>query len=207
MLAAWASLVVLASAAGFAQAPPALQDFPACPSQVAASYTVLAVQVGDGGKPTAVTPLFGNRSWLDSAQSAAGDMTFAAAPAGAEVGVLCGKSAVPKIGYVFDASALQQQGTSLAHIAPAIAEELAGEKVEGKLPAYARARYVRGPVQMLVFVTETGTVAAAFAQSGSSELIHAAADAARQWKFRPYVPAGKARPFETSITIRFTNTR
>jgi TonB family protein len=79
--------------------------------------------------------------------------------------------------------------------------------VEGKLPAYARARYVRGPVQMLAFVSEAGTVAAVFAQSGRSELIHAAAEAARQWKFRPYVPAGKSRPFETTLTIRFNNSR
>jgi len=77
------------------------------------------------------------------------------------------------------------------------------ERVEPQYPEAARLAHIQGAVVLEVNVNEKGTVQELRALSGDPQLVMAAAEAVRQWRFKPYAPRGDALDFQTQVTVDF----
>ena len=89
-------------------------------------------------------------------------------------------------------------------ISPEIAAAYLGQRVEPEYPDAARQQQVQGSVVMDAVIDQSGAVRDVKIVSGDSRLAGAAANAVRQWQFKPYEPNGYPVEFETRIMIRFT---
>ena len=79
-------------------------------------------------------------------------------------------------------------------------------RVIPKYPEKARQQHIQGRVIMQVSVGSDGLVREIMAASGDPQLVKAAANAVRHWRFKPRNVEGQAVRFETQITINFTLT-
>lgn len=77
-------------------------------------------------------------------------------------------------------------------------------RVEPEYPNAARQQHVQGTVVLDVIVDASGAVDGLSLVSGESQLMAAAEEAVRQWRFQPLVKDGKPKRFESRIAIDFT---
>jgi protein TonB len=70
-------------------------------------------------------------------------------------------------------------------------------------PMLARLAHVDGPVVIHAEIGRTGSVMDTDVVSGHHLLRHAAEDAVRHWRYKPYEVDGRAVPVSTTITVRF----
>jgi TonB family protein len=77
------------------------------------------------------------------------------------------------------------------------------QRVEPQYPEQAREKHLQGPVVLNALVGKEGTVEVLKVVSGDPQLVSAAADAVRQWRFKPYHAHGQPAEFETRITVNF----
>jgi TonB family protein len=78
--------------------------------------------------------------------------------------------------------------------------------VSGKSPIYppmARAAHVTGSVKMTIHVSSTGVVDRITSVDGPEMLRSAAADAVRQWVYKPMMVGSTPVPFQTTVTNNF----
>jgi len=77
------------------------------------------------------------------------------------------------------------------------------QRVDPIYPEQAEQQHVQGPVVLEAMVGSDGSVREVKTISGDPLLAPAAADAVRQWRFRPYSPEGEPVSFQTRVTINF----
>ncbi len=77
------------------------------------------------------------------------------------------------------------------------------QRIEPEYPNTARQQHIQGTVLLDVVVNPDGTVDGLSMVSGESQLMAAAAQAVKQWRFQPIMKHGKAVKFETRIPIDF----
>ena len=110
-----------------------------------------------------------------------------------------------------DAGLPETTGTSDSPAAGAAPDHTALPETKGyvltrvvpKYPEEARQQGVHGPVVLNALVGTDGSVRAVRVISGDPQLVQAALDAVRQWRFLPHRLNGKPDEFETSITVNF----
>ena len=78
------------------------------------------------------------------------------------------------------------------------------ERTEPHYPDQARLDHIQGTVVLRARVGKDGSVQQLQALSGDPQLITAAVDAVRQWRFKPYAPKGEPLEFESDIPVSFT---
>jgi TonB family protein len=77
------------------------------------------------------------------------------------------------------------------------------QRVEPEYPEPAKLQHIEGAVVLGILVGSDGTVKSLSVVSGDLQLVNAATDAVRQWRFKPYLLNGKAVEFETRVTVNF----
>jgi TonB family protein len=77
-------------------------------------------------------------------------------------------------------------------------------RVVPQYPEEARRQRIQGPVVLSVLVGPDGSVQEVKLVTGDARLAPAAADAVRQWRFKPHSSQGKPADFETRITVNFS---
>jgi len=77
-------------------------------------------------------------------------------------------------------------------------------KVNPVYPPEALAKHLEGIVVVKITIDKEGNVYKAEAVSGPAELVSAAVDAAKQWKYQPYVLNGEAVEVQTTGEVRFS---
>ena len=85
-------------------------------------------------------------------------------------------------------------------------EKLAGNqilKVDPVYPEIAKAAHVQGAVILHAIISKTGEVEKLDVISGPSMLTASAMEAARQWKYKPYLLNGEPTEVQTTININF----
>ncbi len=70
-------------------------------------------------------------------------------------------------------------------------------------PVLAKVNYIQGRVRVRLVVSPTGTVASAHVLNGDPLLAAAVLNSIHGWLYRPYVVAGSATSFVTSVEVRF----
>jgi len=100
-------------------------------------------------------------------------------------------------------SALPQPAGSQIVLPPEQAAAYVASRVEPQYPDLARNQHIQGPVVFEVWIGKNGGVQKLHVLSGNHELVDAAANAIRRWRFRPYAPKGKPVEFTTRLTVNF----
>jgi protein TonB len=88
-------------------------------------------------------------------------------------------------------------------VSQGVSEGLLVKKVQPVYPASALRMHVEGGVQLLATVSKNGDISAIKILSGDSQLARAAADAVKQWKYKPYLLDGSPVEIQTQITVKF----
>lgn len=76
-------------------------------------------------------------------------------------------------------------------------------KVEPQYPAIAKQLHIEGSVIIQAWISRDGLIERAQVVSGHPLLTHAALDAVRQWRYRPYYLNHEPVEVETEITVNF----
>jgi TonB family protein len=84
-----------------------------------------------------------------------------------------------------------------------VADEYLLQRVEPEYPDAAREQHIQGPVVLVALVGKDGAVEKLSTIKGDSHLVLAAADAVRQWRFKPFFRNGAPKEFQTQITVSF----
>lgn len=77
------------------------------------------------------------------------------------------------------------------------------QRVQPEYPEEAKQQHIQGQVVMTVVVGTNGLVRDLVVTSGDLQLVNAAANAVRQWRFKPQRLKGRPIEFETQITVNF----
>jgi protein TonB len=82
-------------------------------------------------------------------------------------------------------------------------EGLVLKRVQPRYPTQALQMRIQGAVQMQATITKNGDIANLKVLSGDAVLAHAAQEAVRQWKYKPYYLNGEPVQIETQILVNF----
>jgi TonB family protein len=88
-------------------------------------------------------------------------------------------------------------------VSQGVSQGLLVKKVQPKYPSNSLRLRVEGGVQMLATISKTGDISAVKVLSGDPQLSHAAVDAVKQWKYKPYLLNGLPVEIQTQITVNF----
>lgn len=88
-------------------------------------------------------------------------------------------------------------------VSQGVSQGLLVKKVQPKYPPSALRLRVEGGVQLLATISKTGDISAVTILTGDTQLSHAAVDAVKQWKYKPYLLNGEPVEIQTQITVNF----
>ncbi len=94
-------------------------------------------------------------------------------------------------------------GTERVQLSPGTAQ-MVSHPVDPSYPLLAKQMKVQGAVVMEALIGKSGTIQEIQVLSGPAILSAAAREAVRQWRFKPYLQAGKPVDSEAKITVNFT---
>jgi len=89
------------------------------------------------------------------------------------------------------------------NVSQGISQGLLIKKVAPVYPSSALRLRLEGSVQLLATISRKGDIAAVKILSGDKTLAHAAADAVKQWKYKPYLLNGSPVEIQTQVTVNF----
>jgi protein TonB len=89
------------------------------------------------------------------------------------------------------------------NVSQGVSQGLLVKKVQPKYPPNALRARIEGSVQLLATISKNGDISTVKILSGDSQLSHAAADAVKQWKYKPYLLNGSPVEIQTQITVNF----
>lgn len=88
-------------------------------------------------------------------------------------------------------------------VSQGVSQGLIVKKVQPNYPSNALRMRLEGPVQVMATVSKSGNITAVKVVSGEPLLARAAADAVKQWKYKPYLLNGEPVEVQTQVTINF----
>ena len=128
--------------------------------------------------------------------------TVAAPDPGAMVASNTNDQAISGIVSAPPANAPQAAPQAL-RVSQGIAQGLLVKSVQPVYPAQAKQMHMQGAVELLADISKDGDITSVKVLSGDSILAHAALDAVKQWKYRPYLLNGQPVGIQTQITVHF----
>ena len=75
--------------------------------------------------------------------------------------------------------------------------------VQPSYPASALRLRIEGPVELMATISKNGNISAVKILKGDASLAHAAAEAVKQWKYKPYLLNGEPVEIQTQVTVNF----
>jgi periplasmic protein TonB len=139
------------------------------------------------------------------AKSPAADAENVQPPAPSAFGVSSGTADQEIAGIASGAGAtMPKVATSGAiKISQGVTQGLLIKKVDPSYPLSAKQMHVQGTVQLEANIGKNGSVTNVKSLSGDANLAHAAIDAVKQWKYKPYTLNGEPVEIQTQITVNF----
>jgi protein TonB len=89
------------------------------------------------------------------------------------------------------------------HISQGVSQGLLMKKVQPVYPRNALFMHLEGSVELMATISKTGDITHVKVLSGDSQLTRAAADAVKQWKYKPYLLNGEPVEIQTQVTVNF----
>jgi len=106
-------------------------------------------------------------------------------------------------GLVGDATSAPKPVLQTVNISQGVSQGLLLKKVQPIYPRAALALHIEGIVELMATISKTGEITEVKVLSGESQLTRAAADAVKQWKYKPYLLNGEPVEIHTQVTISF----
>lgn len=190
-----------AHAAPYTPPAPPLQEEPPAPAKPVASKPDPTVTVKPpAAAKTEATPAEPSGGLVVYEH---GKVVFRMPPSEAEPSTKV-ESGVVGSGAIQKAATREDDGTALPDpVTPPSQDNYLLERVEPQYPEAARQQHIQGPVMLQALVGIDGAVREVSVISGDPQLVKAATDAVRQWRFKPHQLKGKAVEFETRIKVNF----
>jgi periplasmic protein TonB len=88
-------------------------------------------------------------------------------------------------------------------VSQGVSQGLLVNRVQPKYPPSALRLRVEGAVQLLATISKTGDISVVKILTGDPQLSHAAVEAVKQWKYKPYLLNGSPVEIQTQITVNF----
>jgi protein TonB len=98
---------------------------------------------------------------------------------------------------------LPKPSLATLRISQGVSQGLLIKRVQPKYPQAALSAHVQGAVQIQAFIDKEGKVVNLKVLRGDPGLAHAALEAVRQWRYKPYYLDGQPVEIETQITVNF----
>ena len=89
------------------------------------------------------------------------------------------------------------------NVSQGVSQGLVIKKVAPSYPTNALRMRIEGPVELLATISKKGDIASIKILSGDPSLARAAAEAVKQWKYKPYLLDGSPVEIQTQITVNF----
>ena len=89
------------------------------------------------------------------------------------------------------------------NVSQGVSQGLLVKQVQPRYPTNSLRLRVEGSVELLATISQSGNISAVKILNGDKELAHAAADAVKQWKYKPYLLNGSPVEIQTQITVNF----
>jgi protein TonB len=106
-------------------------------------------------------------------------------------------------GLLATSASLPKGPSSTLRISQGVSQGLLIKRVQPKYPPAALAVHAHGEVQIEATINKEGTVINPKILSGDPILAHAAVEAVRQWRYKPYYLDGQPVEIQTQITVNF----
>jgi TonB family protein len=100
-------------------------------------------------------------------------------------------------------STLPKPSLTTLRISQGVSQGLLIKRVQPKYPQAALAVHTQGAVQIEATINKEGNVTNLKVLSGDAVLAHAAVEAVRQWRYKPYYLNGEPVEIQTQITVNF----
>ncbi|HXC94631.1 MAG TPA: TonB family protein [Edaphobacter sp.] len=154
-----------------------------------------------------VTQIAAERSLLPSLHPSPDDVPpsfdpMASGPRMADASVL-GSASGPVNGHGPAVSVRPEPKAGPLHVSSGVSEGMLIAPIRPVYPAIAKAARVQGSVVVEAIISKVGTIESLHVVSGPEMLQHAAIDAIREARYRPYKLNGEAVEVETRITVNF----
>jgi periplasmic protein TonB len=88
-------------------------------------------------------------------------------------------------------------------VSQGVSQGLLLKKVQPKYPPNALHLRVEGAVQLMATISKMGDISEVKILAGDPQLAHAALDAVKQWKYKPYLLNGEPVEIQTQVTVNF----
>ncbi len=88
-------------------------------------------------------------------------------------------------------------------VSQGVSQGLLLKRVQPTYPANARQARIEGAVQLMATISRNGDISAVKVLTGEPQLAHAAVDAVKQWKYKPYLLNGSPVEIQTQVTVNF----
>lgn len=89
------------------------------------------------------------------------------------------------------------------NISQGVSQGLLLKKVQPIYPKTALTMHIEGAVELQATISKSGAITALKVIKGDPQLSRAAADAVKQWKYKPYMLDGEPVEIQTQITVVF----
>ena len=99
--------------------------------------------------------------------------------------------------------ALPKPSQQSVRISQGVSQGLLIRRVPPQYPPAAKATHTQGEVRIEATINKEGLVVSPKVLRGDAILAHAALEAVRQWRYKPYYLNGQPVEIQTEITINF----
>jgi TonB family protein len=89
------------------------------------------------------------------------------------------------------------------NVSQGVSQGLLLKKAQPTYPSTALRMRIEGAVQLMATISKNGNISAVKVLSGDPQLARAAADAVKQWKYKPYLLNGEPVEIQTQVTVNF----
>jgi protein TonB len=119
------------------------------------------------------------------------------------IGIATADAGAPPPNFVSGGEIAPRPLLQTVNISQGVSRGLLFKKVQPIYPNNALSMRLEGSVELMATISKTGDIAHIKVLSGDSQLTKAAADAVKQWKYKPYLLNGEPVEIQTQVTINF----
>jgi TonB family protein len=188
--------------------PSSTDDAPATSKHTAAAHGTAATKPSISGASTATKPVEEPAEQPIVVKNGAGARpqtkpATADAPAPAMTGIAAPGSGGSLSNLISGGSSAPKPVLQTLSVSQGVSQGLIVKRVQPTYPSTALHMRIEGAVQLMATISKGGDITAVKVLSGEPLLTRAAAEAVKQWKYKPYLLNGEPVEIQTEITVNF----
>jgi periplasmic protein TonB len=118
-------------------------------------------------------------------------------------GLAASATATPPPNFVPEEAPALKPTLQALNISQGVSQGLLIKKVAPQYPANAIRMQIEGTVELMATISKEGEISHIKILSGDAQLTKAAADAVKQWQYKPYLLNGEPVEIQTEVTVNF----